>query len=430
MIVTATVPVELTAVAPPVVVPVPVIVTVYVPALLFIVGIVVELLSEHPESIVRPAAARNRTTSPLNVRRRLRSGMQNSRIASVAPPPSRQPLLAFTTPPLTAALRAVVLLMVRVANPVPPAVSVTLEGETAHVGGYAAELMLSAQESATAPAKFPVEATVSVVVLPVVAPEVKLSEEGEELKVNEGAVTVTVTVDVTVRLPLIPVTTTDSVPAPPTVLLLMVSVLMPVPPDVSVTEAGAREQVPAAVPVKVVTLQVRPTVPEKVFTDASVRLSMVELLDPDPSAGVVVVGVMLNRGPLTTTVMADEVTVVLPLVPVTVTLSVPLALAVLFVMVRVLVPVPPALSAEEVGVSEHVPADVPLAVVTAQVSATVPEKLFTEAKVMLSVTVAPALEIRVSAVEVGVTVNVGVWAPCRAVRYFATSSDPQPVTAS
>ena len=129
-------------------------------------------------------------------------------------------------------------------------------------------------------------------------------------------------------------------------------------------------------------------------------------------------------GPLTVTVIVEEVTVVAPLVPVTVTVRVPLAPVVL-VIVSVLVPVPPAARVEDVGESEHVPAT-PADDVTAQVRATVPAKLL-ETRLIVSVTADPAVFKRLRDVDAGVTLKVP---PLAAARYFATSSEPRPVTRS
>ena len=90
--------------------------------------------------------------------------------------------------------------------------------------------------------------------------------------------------------------------------------------------------------------------------------------------------------------MAEEVTTVVPLVPVTVTLRTPEVPGVV-VMVSVLVPVPPEVS--ETGVvGEHEPAAVPLTFVTEQLTTTAPAKLLVEVSVITSVLPVVAPEIR------------------------------------
>ena len=212
--------------------------------------------------------------------------------------------------------------------------------------------------------------------------------------------------------------------------MLIVSVLLALLPEVSVTELCESEQVPAAVPPAFVTAQVSCTPPAKPFCDVTVMLSVLPVAAPAVTVSFVEAGTTVKLGvlaPTVTTIVAD-VTTVVPLVPVTVTFRVPVP--VVLVMDRVLVPLPPALKVAEVGDSEQLPAADPLELVTAQVSATVPEKLFTDARVIVSVLPVFAPAVKESVVEVGVTVKVGVVTAAAAFRKLRTSSEPRPVTSS
>ncbi len=206
-------------------------------------------------------------------------------------------------------------------------------------------------------------------------------------------------------------------------------VLVAVPPEAGVTELGLSEQVPAAVPLRFDTVQPRVTELAKPFTEATVIVSVTLAPVVVTARSEVEAGVTVNVGPTTVTTIVDEETTVDPLVPLTVTFSVPLVFAVVFT-VSVLVELPDAASVTEVGLREHVPAALPLALVTVQVSATVPAKLLTEAREIVAVlpVVAPALT--VNALEPGVTVKLAACVEAAAVRKAFTSSDPRPVTSS
>jgi len=275
----------------PTLVPVPDTVTVYVPALLFDVDVDPPL--PQPESAASPTSI---TANAANERRTLRrrNDGTNSSIARKAPPlkPQRRSSFACTD---VAFAWAVVDPMVIVEVPVPPAVSETFVGATAQVGWKVAELVVIEQVSATEPTKLLIEVSVSLAELPVVAPETKLREAGVlNVKVGGGTVTVTTIVDaLTTVVPLLPVTITLRTPLVPAVVL-MVSTLLPVPPEVRVSEVGAKEQVPVAVPLAFVTEQVRATVPAKESCEANVMVSVLPVVAPAASVMAVVVGVIVN----------------------------------------------------------------------------------------------------------------------------------------
>jgi hypothetical protein len=177
-------------------------------------------------------------------------------------------------------------------------VSATLVGDAEQDGWKAAELVEIEQVRATEPAKPLVEVSVRVSELPVVAPELKLSEGVDSLNVKvgaAGAVTVTTIDEVTVIAPLAPVTVTLRVPLVPAVVLT-VSTLAPFPPDVSVTEMGATAQVPAAVPLAVDTAQVRATVPENPLNGASAKESVLPVVAPAGRVRLAEAGVTENEG--------------------------------------------------------------------------------------------------------------------------------------
>jgi hypothetical protein len=184
-----------------------------------------------------------------------------------------------------------------VAVPVPSEASVTLVGATEQVGGKAAVPVEIEHVRATAPAKPLVEVRVRGSELPVVAPEVKLSEGTEAVNVKVGGleVTVTATGEVTEIEPFVPVTVTLRAPLVPDVVVT-VSTLVPVPPEVSVTEVGARAQVPAAVPLAVDTAQVRATVPANPFVEVSVMVEVLPVVAPATRVNVAGEGARVKLG--------------------------------------------------------------------------------------------------------------------------------------
>lgn len=203
-------------------------------------------------------------------------------------------------------------MIVTVEVPAPLAASVTLAGETAHVGGTDV-VGVMAQVSATEPTNPLVEARVMTSVLPVVAPGARVRAVGRGVSVNEaagGAATVTTIVDeVMTVVPLVPVTVTLREPLVLAVVLI-VSTLVPVPPELSVADVGAREQVPVAVPLAFATEQVRATAPAKAFLEARVMVSVLPVVAPAAREMAVVAGVTVNVGTaLTTSETADAVEV-------------------------------------------------------------------------------------------------------------------------
>jgi len=259
-----------------------------------------------------------------------------------------------------------------------------------------------AQVTATAPAKVFREFAVTVYVLPVVAPEVKVSEPDAGVSVKVGVTVVTVTVVEAVvamdELAVVPVPVTVAVRTPlvPAVVA-MVTTVVAVPPEDSVTEAGKTEQVPAAVPepLRLAAVQARATLPTKPFVEATVTV----LVTVFPEMSVPAVGsaagdgVRVKAEAVRLTVMVAELTVVDPLTPLTLTLRMP-EVPVVVAMVSVLVAVLPAVSVAAFGRMVQLPAALPLAVVTAQLSCRVAAKLFTEVMVMASgLVVAPEIRL-------------------------------------
>jgi len=149
------------------------------------------------------------------------------------------------------------------------------------------------------------------------------------------------------------------------------------------------------------------TVPAKPLVEVRVTTFVFWVVAPEVKESDGVCGLRVKEGAVRVTAMVEEVTTVVPLVPVTVTLRVP-AVPTVVLTVSTVEPEPPEVRASEVGERLHVPAAVPLAVVTVQVRATVPTKLFTDLRAMESVLPVVAPEINEIAVEVGMTVKVGV----------------------
>ncbi len=171
--------------------------------------------------------------------------------------------------------------MVMIEVPVPPAVRVTLVGDAEQLGGKTAELLLGTQVRVTEPAKPLMEVTVMVSVLPVVAPEVKLSEVGEAESEKDAAVRLTaIFAELTTVEPLVPVSLTLSTPEVPGVVA-MVRVLSEELPAVSVAMAGRMVQLPAAVPLAVVIVQPRVTLPAKLVVEATVTTSVLPVVAPE-----------------------------------------------------------------------------------------------------------------------------------------------------
>ena len=345
----------------------------------------------------------------------------------------------ITVPPLlpvTVTLRAplvpAVVLIVTTLAPVPPDVSATDAGLTEHVSPAVPLELVTEHVRATVPAKVFSEANATFAVLPVFAPDAKLSDEFETPKVKVGAPASTVTAiadEVTTVPPLLPVTVTFRTPLVPIAVLIVIG-LAPIPPDASTTDGKPSEHVPAAVPLELVTEHVRATVPAKVFTEANATLALLPVVAPDTTLSVGFETPTVNVGAPASTVTAivDEVITVLPLVPVTVTFRTPLVPAVVLI-VTTLVPVPPDARTTDTGLSEHLPAAVPLALVTEHVRATVPAKVSTEASATLAVLLVVAPDTTVKASVPGVTVKVAFSASA-AARKLATSREPSPVARS
>jgi hypothetical protein len=206
-------------------------------------------------------------------------------------------------------------------------------------------------------------------------------------------------------------------PLVPAIVLIAIT-LAPVPPDVSATDAGLIEHVPAAVPLELATEHVRPTVPAKVFTEANVTLAVLPVVAPDIKLCDGFATLKVNAGALASTVtaIADEVTTVPPLLPVTVTLRTPLVPAVVLI-VTTPAPIPPDASTTDAGLIKHVPAAVPLELATEHVSATVPAKVFAEANTTRELLPVVAPDMRLSDGFVTSKVNVG--APASTVTAIA-----------
>jgi len=241
----------------PVVVPeAPLIVTVYVPAV--VPGLPVPpppLLLLLPPQPMTPSD-RHMTTAAVSSagRLRLRFGTaKNSSSASAVPPPEGHSRRIMRLSAVDAAV--VVTVSVEVCAPVP--VIVTEVGDRTHCAGSLAATGLIEQLSATVPVKPLVGVTEIVDVLPVVAPGTTLI--ADPLNVNPGAaVTVSATVVDAVKAPEVPLMVT--VTGPPTVApLLADSVSTCVPATVpaakiAVTPLGRPEAASATLPVNPPTL--------------------------------------------------------------------------------------------------------------------------------------------------------------------------------
>lgn len=253
-------------------------------------------------------------------------------------------------------------------------------------------------EKLTEPAKPFTEETVIVSVSPEVAPEVKLSVEGDAVRVKEGAVRVATTVAEEVAARVAPVVVPEpemvAVRAPEVpMVVVIVTTAVPVPPEARVTEVGRTEQAPAAVPFepRLAAVHVRETGPVKPLTEVSVTV-LVALL-PEIRDTVAGDDDMVKEGAERFTTITAEATEVLPLVPVSRILRTPEVPAVVL-MRRVLVEVLPEVRVTVGGVREQEPAAVPLALVTTQLSATVPAKVPVEVMVRASVLPVVAPEMR------------------------------------
>jgi hypothetical protein len=253
--------------------PVPVMVTVYTPALPLTAadGKVPPL--PQPETAARPPNSTSNAASDRTARRR-RNGIKQNKQANTAPPAARPWLFSAWTDV------AATVEIVATAVAFPPATSVTLTGASAHVGGLAALLPLTEHASATVPAKPLVEATEMLLVAG--TPEVAETELGFAAKVNPGeagAATETAIADaVTTAVPLVPVTTTSRTPEVPATVFI-VSTSFAAEPAVKPTDTGATEQLPAAVPLAVLTAHVSATAPAKLLTEATV----IESVPPAPA---------------------------------------------------------------------------------------------------------------------------------------------------
>ena len=171
--------------------------------------------------------------------------------------------------------------IVTTAVPVPPEARVTEVGRTEQApAAVPFEPRLAAvQVRATGPVKPLTE--VSVTVLVALAPEMRDTEAGDDDMVKEGAERFTaMTAEATVVLPLVPVRRMLRTPEVPTVVVMR-RVLAEVLPEVRVTVGGVREQVPAAVPLTLVTTQLSVTVPAKVPVETMVRASVLPVVAPE-----------------------------------------------------------------------------------------------------------------------------------------------------
>jgi hypothetical protein len=82
-------------------------------------------------------------------------------------------------------------------------------------------------------------------------------------------------------------------------VVVMVSVLVPVPPEVSATGVVAA-QVPAAVPLTLVTVQEVTTEPTKLLVEVSVKTSVLPVVAPEIRLYVEVAGTTVKLGPAVT----------------------------------------------------------------------------------------------------------------------------------
>ena len=182
------------------------------------------------------------------------------------------------------------------------------------------------QVRATGAANPLTELAAIVSVLPLVAPEANDSDPDAGVRVNEDAVRVAVTVVeavtameefAVVPVPEIVAVRTPLVPA----VVVILTVTFAVPPDVRSTEAGNTEQEPAAVPapLRFAAAQVRATLPTKLFVEATV--TVLETVPPEtrvPEVGRAAgEAVRVKAEAVRLTTMVAEVTVLVPLVPVT-----------------------------------------------------------------------------------------------------------------
>lgn len=264
------------------------------------------------------------------------------------------------------------------------------------------------QVTATVPLKLLTDANVIVLVLPVVAPEVKLRLWLAGLSVKLGATKVTGTVVVTeyaaeppVVVPL-EASTRVELPLLPAGALTVKAVL-PVPPEVRATELGVGAQLgvpPVTFPAEIE--QVVVTVPAKPPVEVSCRLAVFPL---SVAAVTTVsdegVGAAVKAGPVTVTCTAGEVMTMFPLLPVTVMLSIPAVFAGV-TMLRVLALELPEVSATLLGCRLQVPEVLPVIVVTVQERFTDPAKPPTEAIVRPSVLPVVAPEAKVREPDAGV----------------------------
>jgi len=282
-------------------------------------------------------------------------------------------------------------LTVMVVVPVPLEVSVTVDGENVQVGA-GDTFPVTVQEGVTTPAK-PLD-EVKVITSAVLVPDINVPETGNALDAAEAVMVGPVMVTATCVLAVAAIVPPVGMPEPETVavstplgrpVVEMVSAVVVVPPDVRVTEVGLVEQLVAAV-VPIVGMnapwQESVTVPAKPFCDVSVI--MLGTLVPEATAAVVGFADIAKPEGVSVTTILLLVTTVVPLVPVTVTFSVPAVPAVV-VIVSTSVLEEPEVRASVPEASEQVPAAVPVAFATEQVMVTVPAKLSTEAMVMLSV---------------------------------------------
>jgi len=232
-------------------------------------------------------------------------------------------------------------------------------------------------------------------VLPLEAPDVKLSAVGAALSVKLGVTTVAAmlvdTLTAAEAPAVVPEATMVAVSAPTMpVLALIVTMLVDVPPAVSATEDGERLQEPVVAPLVV---QVSATVPTNPLTELRVRV-----LAALPAAGTVIVvgeAVSVKDDAVRLRMMAGALTDTPPAMAVTTTLSAPdvpgVVTRVSMLDADAVVPVRVTL----VGESVQEPVAVPLTFVTAQVREMRPAKPLVDATVIASVLPAVVPEMRV-----------------------------------
>jgi hypothetical protein len=311
---------------------------------------------------------------------------------------------------------------------------VTEVGETAQVAGSVPAFVENAQVRLTVPVNPPDGVTLTVEVLPVVAPGATLIAPlllSAYVPTVAGAVTVTPTAGVSVVDPDVPVTVTEYAPGVVVAVVVMVSVAVCAVVPLIVTEVGATAQVAGLAAAFDVNAQLKLTGPINPPAGVTVMLEVLPVATP---ATTLIAPLLLSAyvpvgATAVTATSTVAVCVVDPDVPVTVTEYAPGVVAAAVVMVSVAVCAVVPLIVTEVGETAQVAGLVAAFDVNAQVRLTAPVNPPDGVTVMVEVlpVVAPATTLIAALLLKAKVLEVAAVQP---LTTLDTLSDPRPVAIS